>query len=394
MTTNLDQRLREHLAYAYEHAPAVKGLFERAGLTLEAIQSVADLPKLPVTSKDQLTAMQQQDPPFGGWLGVAPSSLDRIYLSPGPIYDPFSMEDKALADDAIDALKQVGFSAGDVVINAFLYHMVPAGLLLDEVVRRTGATVVPLGPGNTDVHVKVMLDLKANGYVGTPSFLAIVLDKAEEMGLPREAVTLQKAFFTAEPYPPSLRARFEEDYGLKTSQAYGTADLGVIAYEVPGAEGMVLAANQVVELVDPESGQRVEEGTPGEVVVTKFDRTYPLVRFGTGDMAIAIPGTNRLLALVGRSGEAVKVRGMFLHPNQLKFVHSMFTGLQALQAVISREGARDIVTVRVVKAPEGQVEDDQLKAALQQAARLNVNAIEWVDTLEDSRLIVDQRTWD
>lgn len=386
-----DQRLREHLAYAYANAPAVKSIFEQAGLKPEDIQTAADLAKLPITSKERFTEMQQQNPPFGGWLAVPLEKLSRIYLSPGPIYDPHDMEDIALVEDASNAMQQAGFGKGDIVINAFLYHMVPAGLLLDAALQRTGAIVVPLGPGNTEIQIKVMMDLKVSGYVGTPSFLAIILDKAAEMGIPKAAIPLKKAFFTAEPYPPSLRAKFEGEYGMKTSQAYATADLGVVAYEVYGEAGFILPQNQIVELVDPATGQAVEEGTPGEVVVTKFDKTYPLLRFGTGDMATLLPGTGRLRGLVGRSGEAVKVRGMFLHPNQLKFAAAAIPGLQAVQAIVTRDGARDHVTLRVV----GDVDTEILKKAVSEAARLTINEVERVDSIaEGARLIDDQRKWD
>ncbi len=393
--SELNERLHEHLHYAYAHTPAVKFLFEQAGLTPDDIQDVNDLPRLPVTNKDQFTQMQQQSPPFGGWLAIPIEDLDRIYISPGPIYDPFSADDDALLEDAAVPLRRAGFGRGDIVVNTFMYHMVPAGMLLDDAVRRTGATVVPLGPGNTEVQVKAMMELRVNGYVGTPSFLSIILDKAAALGVPHEAIPLEKAFFTAEPYPPSLRAKFEGEYGMVTIQAYATADLGVIAYEVPGEEGLVFAENQVVELVDPETGQLVEDGTPGEVVVTKFDRTYPLLRFGTGDMAVMIPGTGRLRGLVGRSGEAIKVRGMFLHPNQIRFTVGAFEGIQAAQAVITRDGARDYVTVRVVKQPGANISADMLQQALSNAARLSINAIEFVDTIDEgARMIDDQRTWE
>ncbi|MCB9438096.1 MAG: AMP-binding protein [Anaerolineales bacterium] len=389
--TTLDQRLHEHLVYAYANAPAVKAIFDHVGLTPDDIRTVADLARLPITSKDQFSEMQRQDPPFGGWLAMPVDALDRIFLSPGPIYDPGSSEDESLIEDAVSALQMAGFGPEDRVINAFLYHLVPAGLLFDEAVHRTGATVIPLGPGNTEIHVKVMQELRVTGYVGTPSFLSIILDKALEFGIPKAAIPLKKAFFSAEPYPPSLRAKFEGEYGIQTSQAYATADLGFIASEIHGQEGFIVAQNQVMELVDPETGEAVPEGTPGEVVVTKFDRVYPLLRFGTGDMAVMIPGSDRLRGLVGRSGEAVKVRGMFLHPNQLRFAVSMFPDVDAMQAVITRDGVRDVVTLRVV----GSMDAEQLKQALSAAARLTINEVEFVESIPDgARLIEDQRTWD
>ena len=386
-----NQRLREHLQYAYENAPAVKAIFDEAGLSPADVQSVEDLQKLPITSKDEFPTKQQANPPFGGWLAVPVEELERIYISPGPIYDPHGMGTESLLQDAATPLEAAGFGKSDIVINAFLYHMVPAGLLFDDALRRCGSTVVPLGPGNTELHIKVMMDLGVTGYIGTPSFLAIILDKAAEMGVPKAALKLNKAFFSAEPYPPALREKFEGEYGIKTAQAYATADLGVVAFQLHGESDFGFPENQIVELVDPTTGEVVEEGTPGEVVVTKFDRTYPLLRFGTGDMAVMIPGTGRLFGLVGRSGEAVKVRGMFLHPNQLNFVAGSVPNVERLQAIITREDARDQVAIKVLAS--GDVNLDVVKGALQQAARLNVNDIEIVDSI-DGATIVDNRAWE
>lgn len=395
--TDLNQRLRDHLAAAYQNAPAIKAIFDERGLQPSNIQTVADLVKLPITSKDDFSAMQQANPPFGGWLGVPLSQLDRIYMSPGPIYDPHSSRSSAVADDVAITLKAAGFGEGDIVINAFLYHLVPAGLLFDEALIAAGATVVPLGPGNTEIHVKVMIDLQVTGYVGTPSFLSIILDKAAEMGIPKEKLALKKAFFSAEPYPPSLRAKFEQAYGMQTAQAYATSDLGVIAYQIYGQQDFTIPENQIVELVDPDTGEPVEEGTPGEVVVTKFDEVYPLLRFGTGDMAVMIPGTGRLFGLVGRSGDAIKVRGMFLHPNQIRAALGGFPEIKHMQAVITRDGARDVVTLQVVKTDASvdlEAKVEALKGALQQLARLSINEVVFVDDLEGERLVVDNRSWD
>ena len=392
--SELDRKLRTHLAYAYAHAPAVKALFDQAGLTPDDVQTVRDLGKLPVITKDRFTEMQQADPPFGGWLAVPLARLQRIYLSPGPIYDPFGFDEAGL-EDAETALQRAGFQKGDVVLNTFLYHLVPAGLLFDEALRRVGAVVAPMGPGNTDLQIKVIMDLKITSYVGTPSFLSMILDKIAEMGIPREAIPLRKAFFTAEPYPPSLRAKFEGEYGLQTSQAYATADLGIVAYEIYGERGFILPGNLVVELVDPDTGDWVPEGTPGEVVATSFSKTYPLLRFATGDMAVMMPDVGRLFGLVGRTGEAVKVRGMFLHPNQLRFAIGPFeSSVAAFQAVVTREGSYDLITLHVIKKAGAEVDGEALKNAVKQAARLTVNAVEFVDAIEGTQLIRDARTWD
>lgn len=386
-----NQRLHAHLTYAYEHAPAVKALFDEAGLTPDDIQSTADLAKLPVTSKDMLIQQQQANPPFGGWNAVPVSDIDTIFLSPGPLYDP---HDDATTENAGDILRQAGFGPDDVVINAFLYHMVPAGILFHEGLVQAGATVVPIGPGNIEVHLKVMQDLGATGYVGTPSFLAMILDKAAEMGLPKEAITIQKASFSAEPYPPSLRHKFENEYGMQTGQSYATADFGTIAYQLPGQQDFHLRDDLVVELADPQTGQPVPEGTPGEVVVTNFSRVYPLVRLGTGDMAVMVPGTGRLYGLVGRSGEAVKVRGMFVHPNQLRMAVPQIEGVQQWAAVVEREDSRDVLALHLTVSDEAEIDAEQVKQLVKQAVRVTVDAVHVVETVENAGQITDRRDWE
>ena len=397
----LDERLAAAVAHAYDHAPAFRALMDGAGLRPADIRGVADLPRIPVTSKDDLIRMQQENPPFGGWLAVPLGSLQRVYLSPGPIYDPHGTDDEEMLAAAVQALQAGGLAAGDRVLNAFLYHMVPDGLLLDEALRHLGATVVPMGPGNTDLQIKVMRDLGVNAYVGTPSFLDVIYKKVGDMGLPSEALPLRKAFFTAEPYPPALRQKFEGEYGLHTAQAYGTADLGLIAYEQAGVTGMVIPDNLIVEIADPQTGDSLPYGEVGEVVVTTFSRVYPLIRFGTGDLGVMAGGPRRLMALVGRSGEAVKVRGMFLHPNQLKAVAGAFPEIKQMAAVVTRQESRDVLTVQVELA-EGrgalnrEAFAENLKQALREQGRLRVDAVEFVEpgTIEPGqRLIRDERQW-
>jgi phenylacetate-CoA ligase len=390
--TDVLQKLQGQLAYAYEKAPAVKDLFDKASITPNDIQELKDITRLAVTSKDDFTEMQQTNPPFGGWLAIPPEDLQRIYISPGPIYDAHGSDKSGMAGFA-ETFEKAGFIKGDRVINTFLYHLVPAGLLADEALLSSGIVVVPTGPGNTEVQIKVMMDLQVNGYMGTPSFLGIILDKIEEMGIPKEAIPLKKAFFSAEPYFPFQRQRYEGEYGLMTSQAYATADLGIIAYEVPDEKGWIIPESVFVELVDPETGEWVEEGTPGEVVVTTFNKDYPLVRFGTGDMAIMIPGTGRLAGLVGRSGEAIKVRGMFMHPNQLKLVMGQVPGINNMQAVVTHQEGRDHVNLHVVKEAEAQIDAATLQNTLKEAARLTVNEVTFVDEVEGSRLILDKRSY-
>ena len=238
---------------------------------------------------------------------------------------------------AADVFRVAGFKRGDIVLNTLSYHLVPAGLLLDAGLQRVGATVVPSGVGNTELQVKLLLDLRVNGYAGAPSFLMTIVKKAEEMGLNfKEKFALHHTLFTAEPYPPSLRAQFEGVYGLQTTNVYATAELGFLAYDDETKAALKIADGVVVELVDPATGKRVGVREPGEVVVTTFNETYPTIRLGTGDMAVYSDESLQRILLVGCVGDAVKVRGMFVHPNQLRLAASKFPAIARLQGIVTR----------------------------------------------------------
>jgi phenylacetate-CoA ligase len=402
---SLDERLRRIVQHAYAHAPAVKELFDRASVAPGEIQSVADLARLPVTSKDQLVAMQQANLPFGGWLAVAPESLRHIFISPGPIFDPEAGEEGG-ARGVAEAFSAVGMGQGDVVLNTFLYHMVPAGLLMDAALNLLGATVVPSGPGNTEFQVQIAMALRASGFVGTPSFLKTILDEAEKKGFPKAVFPIKKAFFSAEPYPPSLRKVFEEEYGMRTGQAYATADLGVIAYECEQADGLHYSSELIVEIADSD-GKPLGPGQQGQVVVTTFSQTYPLIRLGTGDLsaytdepcACGRPG-RRLLGWMGRVGDAVKVRGMFLHPNQLQQAVARFPELGRFQAFVTRPETRDRLALQVElsgEAAEQAALAEALKGAVRETCRLGLDDVTFVEPgglPEDARPVVDERTWE
>ncbi len=389
-----DTQIRDLVAHAYAHAPTFKRILDEAGVTPDAIQTTADLAKIPVTPKDRLVEFQQSDPPFGGLLTVDPTTLPRIYISPGPIFDPQPAHENPEA--ALAPFKAVGFGAGDRVLNTFMYHLTPAGLLLDEAARACGATVIPTGPGNTELQILMMTSLGATGYIGTPSFLAIILDKAAEMGIPQASIPIKKALFSAEPYTPSQRARFEGEYGMATTSAYGTADLGFLAYTPPGEEGFLVMDSIHLELVDPATGEAVEGGTPGEIVITTLNKAYPLIRFGTGDMGLFLGDQ---LRLVGRIGDAIKVRGMFLHPNQIMAATGRIPQIRHAQAVITRDNNRDIVHVNVELHPDANAEGvvDAVQQSLHLIARLRVDAVNLVEKgMVDpaQRMIRDDRTWD
>jgi phenylacetate-CoA ligase len=397
-------RLRQTIAHGYQNAPALRQLMDQAGVTPVDIQSVADLPRIPVTTKDQLAQMQKDNPPFGGWLAIPKQDLKRIYVSPGPLFEPEGEE--PLEPARLDAFRAAGFGTGDVVLNAFMYHLVPAGLLLDTGLQAVGATVMPSGPGNTDFQIQIMMALGTTGYVGTPSFLKIIFEKAAEMGIPRQAIPIKKALFTAEPYPPSLRAFFEQDYGLHTSQTYATAELGVIAFDRPGEDTMELARDLIVEIVDPETGQPVPAGEPGHVVVTTFGKTYPLVRLGTGDLSAFVGQPDdeglhtHIKGWLGRVGDAVKVRGMFLHPLQLKAALARFEAVGNVQAIVTRPDTRDSVRLRVElkdRSADQAALEEEVRSAASQACRLKIDEVEFVEAGSidaSARIVVDERSWE
>lgn len=398
-----DARIRDLVAHAYQHAPAVRSIMDGAGVTPADIQGAADLGKIPVTSKDALVELHQANPPFGGFLAVDPVELPRIYISPGPIFDPQPVNPDG-TDAVLEIFRYVGFGRGDRVLNTFMYHLVPAGLLLDEALRAVGATVIPTGPGNTELQIMTMQKLNVTGFVGQPSYLMTILDKCEEMGIPKEAVPIKKALFSAEPYTPNQRARFEGDYGMKTSSGYGTADIGLVAYTMDGLMGFCVCDILHMQACDPQTGTPLPDGEVGELVVTVFNKAYPLIRFGTGDMgALAStpdPKTNgrqHLLGLFGRSGEAVKVRGMFMHPNQVRMALARFAGVvTGAQAVITRPENRDHVLLKVETAAGSDELAAQLKGAVEMLTRLRVDVVEFVapGTLPQGKVVADERTWE
>lgn len=401
---NYDARIRDLVAHAYAKAPAIKNILDGANVTPADIQSTADLHKIPITRKDDLVAIHQQNPPFGGFLAIDPDELPRIYISPGPIFDPQPINPDA-GEGTLAAFKYVGFGKGDRVLNTFMYHLTPAGLLLDEGLRACGATVLPTGPGNTELQIMMMQALRVTGFVGQPSYLMTLLDKCDEMGIPKEAVTIKKALFSAEPYTPNQQARFEGDYGMKTTSAYGTADLGFVGYTMTGLQGFCLMDSLYIEIVDPETGQTVPDGEMGEIVATTFNTAYPLVRFGTGDLGAlaaepdpACNGGQQLLGLYGRSGDAIKVRGMFLHPNQLMAAKMAFPQIKTIQAIITRPANNDYVTIRLElqEGADGSGLDEQIKALAQSAIRLRIDEVTIVPagTIGGQRTVKDERKWD
>ncbi len=399
--TDLNQRIQDLVRHGYAHAPAIRQLMDDAGVSPSDIRGADDLAMIPILSKESLVEIHQANPPFGGFLTIDPYDLPRIYISPGPIYDPQPRPEDP--ESQLAPFKTIGIGRGDRVLNTFMYHLSPAGILLDEAIRACGATVIPTGPGNTELQIMMMMALQATGFVGQPSYLMTNLDKAAEMRIDADAMPIKKALFSAEPYTPSQRECFESEYGMNTTSAYGTADLGFIGYTREGVQGFCIMPNIFLQICDPETGALLPAGETGEIVATTFNKAYPLIRFGTGDLDALSPESScdgqQFLGLFGRSGDAIKVRGIFLHPSQLQYAVMQFPEIKDLQVVITRPDNRDVVTVNI-ELHEGAATTgiaEKLQTLAQQAVRLRIDSVNFVAAGSvdgNARKIVDERVWD
>ena len=342
-------KLASQLAHAKASAPFYGKLL--ASVDPHDVTSRGALAALPITRKSQLVEYQRARPPFGG-LAAAPSAkLARIFMSPGPIYDPEGREPDFWR--TARALFAAGFREGDVALNCFSYHFSPAASMFETGLHHLGCAVIPAGTGQTEMQVRAIQDLRPTGYVGTPSFLKIILEKAAELGV--ECDSMRRAIVSGEAFMPAVR-EFLSGRRIEAYQAYGTADLGVIAYETPAREGLMVSEEIILEIVRPGTGDPVPEGEVGEVVVTTLNRDYPLVRFATGDLSAVLPGTSacgrtnvRIKGWMGRADQATKVRGLFVHPHQVAEVLRRH-GLARGRLVVANEAGEDRMTLRVERA--------------------------------------------
>lgn len=393
--------LRGLIALAWERAPGVRKRMEAAGLRPKDLGSLDSLARLPVIKKSQMPDLQKADPPFGGFCTVPLRQIRKIFVSPGPIFEPLGPELGSW--HAETGLYAGGFRPGDVVINTFAYHLTPAAHELDEALNLIGCAVVPTGVGNTDTQVMIAKAVGATGFVGTPSFLMTVLKRAEEMGAGR--LPFQVAQVGAEALPESLRRTFEEQYGIMTRQGFGTADIGLVAYECPEKSGMHLVDDAIVQVCDPQSGEPLSHGQIGEIVATVNHHTYPMIRFGTGDLTVIDDGrcpcgrtSARMLGWRGRADEVTKVRGMFIHPRQADEVTAKVKGVSRHQVVVTRKDHQDVLTFRV-ELGEG-VETGAVAPALEAAIRDVMKLRGTVEVVpkgtipENAKKISDERKWD
>jgi phenylacetate-CoA ligase len=395
--------LKGLIAHAWRKAPGLRRRLEASQLKPSALRTLEDLSRLPVIRKAAMPDLQRADPPFGGFCTVPAEDLHWIFVSPGPIYEPFDRRDRSPWRTEVSCFAG-GFRPGDVVVNTFLYHLTPAAHLIDRGLVRLGCTVIPTGPGNTEVQVKTIVDLGATGYVGTPSFLVTILKQATERGLGRP-LPLQVAHVGAEALPESLRRTFQEEHGILTRQSFGTADLGIVAYECREAAGMHLMEDAIFEICDPQTGAPLPAGEVGEIVCTVNHKTYPMIRFGTGDLSVVTEApcpcgrtSPRMLGWRGRADEVTKVRGMFIHPRQADEVAARVPGVARYQVVVTRQDHQDVLTFSVELRAAGDAESVQAAtvAAIRDVMKLrgDVRVVPPGTIPEGAKKIEDQRQWD
>ncbi|HEU0260036.1 MAG TPA: AMP-binding protein [Burkholderiales bacterium] len=366
------------------------------------VRSRAALAKLPVTRKSDLATLQKELPPLGGLNATPVEKLGKLFISPGPIYDP-----EGRGKDwwrTARGLFAGGFRAGDRVLNTFAYHFTPAGSMLESGATAIGCTVIPSGVGQTEMQVAAIRDLKVNAFVGTPSFLKLIVEKADE--LKADISSLEKAHVGAEYLPPSLRSSLR-DRGIRVSQTYASADLGLIAYEsvMPDGtvnEGMILDERLILEIVRPGTGDPVATGEVGEVVITTFNKDYPLIRFATGDLSAVLPGTSpcgrtnvRIKGWMGRADQSTKVRGMFVTPRQVNDIVRRHPEIVRARLVVEGEAGDDRMTLKCEMRERLQGIAEAIVASIREVTKLrgDVQLVEPGSLPNDGKVIEDTRKY-
>ena len=376
------------------HAP---GWAEQlAGVNPASVTSRAVLAALPVLRKSNLKERQLASPPFGGFIVMSADRLKRLLMSPGPIFEP-----EGHGTDwwnAARALFAAGFRRGDVVHNAFAYHLTPGGFILESGAHALGCTVIPGGVGNTEQQVEAIAHLNPNGYTGTPDFLKILLDTADKTG--KNVSSLKRGLVSGAALPPSLRAEFDAR-ALAVLQAYAIAELGVIAYETPARDGMVVNENIIVEIVRPGTGDPVSDGEVGEVVVTSFNADYPMIRLATGDLSAVLAGcspcgrTNmRIKGWMGRADQTTKIKGMFVYPGQVVEVAKRHPELGRVRLRVTRVAEQDVMTLAAECAVAASGLEGAVAASLQAVTKLKgrVQLIAPGTLPNDGKIIAEERS--
>jgi len=397
---DLFARLPGFLAKALSDAPGLAAWLKDIDPAATASRSA--LAELPVLRKAELMEFQAANPPFGGFVNAATLRGSRVFLSPGPLWEP-----QGIGSDpggAARAFFAAGIRPGDIVHNAFAYHMTPAGLVLDEGARALGCTVFPAGTGNTEMQVEAAAALRPSVYCGTPDFLKVMLDKASETG--KDLSSFRVGLVSGGALFPSLRAEYKS-WGVDVLQCYATAEFGVIAYESASSDGtpnpgMIVNENLIVEIVRPGTGDPVPEGEVGEVVVTNFNAAYPMVRLGTGDLSAVLPGASpcgrtnmRIKGWMGRADQRTKVKGMFVDPKQVAEIVRRHPEIVRARLVVTRDGERDAMALHVEGAAEGQLQTSGIEATLREITKLGgaVKVAAIGSLPNDGKVIADERDY-
>jgi phenylacetate-CoA ligase len=402
----LERKLRGIIHHAYKHSTGFKRILDSVGKPPRDIKTIKDLQKIPITKKTDLVELQKKYPPFGGFEGVPLGDLRRIFVSPGPINEPGEKEYDELG--WAQAMVAAGFRPGHIVINTFSYHMVPFALnMIDNSLYKVGCITIPTGVGNTEQQVHIMRSLQVSAFCGTPSFLLAIAEKAAEIGLdPQRDLALRVGLVAAEMVPESLRSTLEERFGMTLRQSYGTADIGCLGYECMEKNGMHVPDDKLVEIVDPQTGKQLKPGDVGEVVATTFNKTYPLIRFGTGDLSYLSASpcpcgrtSPRLVKILGRVDQVTKVRGLFVHPGQADEVASRHDQIEKVQVVVTRRDHKDEMIFRV-EMKEGLLRSETLRGEIEKSIRDvmklrgEVQFISRGTIPAGAKKIEDQRTWE
>jgi len=364
------------------------------GVDPASVVSRAALAKLPILKKSDLVGLQRENPPFGGYNVTAPGKARRILMSPGPI---FELESHGADFGGVArALFAAGFRPGDIIHNCFAYHLTPGGWMFDSAAEVLGCPIIPGGVGNTEQQIEAIAQIKPAGYVGTPDFLKVILDTAQKSG--KDISSLKRWLVSGAALPPSLRQELS-GRGVDVLQCYAIAEVGVVSYETPAREGMVVNETLIVEIVRPGTGDPVPEGDVGEVVVTSFSADYPMIRLATGDMSAVMAGrspcgrTNmRIKGWMGRADQTTKVKGMFVRPEQIAEVAKRHPELGRVRLSVGREGEQDIMTLHA-ECGGGNASTDAIAETLQSVTKLKggVRIVAPGSLPNDGKVIADER---
>lgn len=388
----LMRRLAALVRHAVNNAPGWARLLD--GVDTSSVASRAALAGLPVQRKADLTALQAADPPFGGLVAAPHESLSRVFVSPGPIFEPQGVGPDPW--NVARALFAAGLRRGDRVHNAFSYHMTPGGWFMDEGGRAIGATVFPAGVGNTEQQVAAVGVLRPDFFCGVPDFLKVLLDKADELGIDASSIT--RALVSGAALPASLRDVFS-GRGIAVLQCYATAELGVVAYESEAREGLIVNEDVVLEILRPGTGDLVPDGEVGEVVVTSLSPTYPLIRLATGDLSAILPGNSpcgrtgtRIAGWMGRADQRTKIKGMFVDPGQIGDLMKRHPEILRARLVVTRDNERDVMTL-AVESEAGEAIAGPVAESLRDLTKLGgeVSVVAPGALPNDGKVIADER---